>query len=72
MVDVVTSKIGDLFSWVGRGIATGIASSVIELTPVFTVICMIGIFITMSGNKKLGTKISSLSFIVYILLKVIF
>ena len=72
IVDGITSRIGSFFSWVGGKIATGIASMVIELTPVFVVICIIGVFISMSGNRKLGTKISSLSFMIYLLLKVIF
>jgi len=32
---------------------------------------MIGVFITIAGERKLGTKISSLSIIIYVLLKVI-
>lgn len=72
IVDGITSRIGSFFGWIGGKIATGIAGMVIELTPVFVVVCIIGIFISMSGNRKLGTKISSLSFMIYLLLKVIF
>ena len=72
IVDGITSRIGSFFAWIGGKIATGIASMVIELTPVFVVVCIIGVFISMSGNRKLGTKVSSLSFMTYLLLRVIF
>ncbi len=46
-------------------------SGLIGLTSVFAGACIIGVFITIAGEKKLGTKISSWSIIIYFLLKVI-
>lgn len=52
-------------------ITTSLSKGIVELTPIFVVAAIIGIFITMAGFKKLGTKISSLSFLIYILLRVV-
>lgn len=61
-------KLGTLLTVVGSGI--GIATN--ELTPIFIVVAMIGVLLTMMGNKKWGTKLSSLSFFIYLLFKVVF
>lgn len=49
-----------------------LSGGVTELTPVFVVAAIIGVFVTMAGYKKLGTKMSSLSFLLYLLLRVVF
>lgn len=49
-----------------------LSGGIVELTSVFVVVAIIGIFITMAGYRKLGTKMSSLSFLLYILLRVVF
>ncbi|WP_298042445.1 hypothetical protein [uncultured Clostridium sp.] len=61
----------DCFTWLEDKIVQGLGSGLIGLTPVFTAICIIGVFLTIAGEKKLGTKISSLSIVIYFLLKVI-
>lgn len=57
--------------WVGDKILGGLGEGLIGLTPVFAGACIIGVFLTISGNRKLGTKISSGSIVIYLLLKVI-
>lgn len=52
-------------------ITASLANGVIELTPIFVIVAIIGIFITMVGYRKVGTRISSLSFLIYILLRVV-
>lgn len=61
----------DCFTWLEDKIVQGLGSGLIGLTPVFTAICIIGVFLTIAGEKKLGTRISSLSIVIYFLLKVI-
>lgn len=52
-------------------ISTFLSSGVIELTPVFILIAMIGVLISMAGFRKTGVKVSSLSFLIYILLRAV-
>ena len=61
----------DCFTWLEDKIVQGLGSGLIGLTPVFTAICIIGVFLPIAGEKKLGTRISSLSIVIYFLLKVI-
>ncbi|CUN36289.1 hypothetical protein [Clostridium disporicum] len=65
------SKLKEGVLWIGDKILGGLGAGLIGLTPVFAGACMIGVFITIAGEKKLGTKISSLSIVIYFLLKVI-
>ena len=67
----ITSFLKDGFTWIGDKLIQGLGNVLIELTPVFAGACIIGVFITIAGEKKLGTKISSWSIIIYFLLKVI-
>lgn len=60
-----------LVNKVFKYITTFLSNGIIELTPIFIVAAMIGILISMVGFRKLGTRISSLSFLIYILLKVV-
>ena len=41
-----------------------------SLYPLFVIICIIGVYMNMMGAKEKGTKISSLSFLTYLILKV--
>lgn len=59
------------FIWVGNKIVEGLGNGLIGLTPVFAGTCIIGVFLTIAGERKLGTKISSGSIVIYFLLKVI-
>ena len=65
------SKLKEGVLWIGDKVIQSLGNGLIGLTPVFAGACMIGVFITIAGEKKLGTKISSLSIVIYFLLKVI-
>lgn len=65
------SKLKEGTLWIGDKILGGLGAGLIGLTPVFAGACMIGIFLTIAGERKLGTKISSGSIVIYFLLKVI-
>lgn len=40
------------------------------LYPIFVITCIIGVYLTMAGAKEKGIKMSSMSFLIYVLLKV--
>lgn len=71
LVNGLISKLKEGVLWIGDKILGGLGAGLIGLTPLFAGACMIGVFITIAGEKKLGTKISSLSIVIYFLLKVI-
>lgn len=71
LVNGLISKLKEGVLWIGDKILGGLGTGLIGLTPVFAGACMIGVFLTIAGEKKLGTKISSLSIVIYFLLKVI-
>ena len=64
----------DIFNkWIDKSIATiisDIGSFGASLYPIFIIICIIGVYLTMAGAKEKGIKLSSLSFIIYLLMKV--
>lgn len=41
-----------------------------SLYPLFIITCMIGIYMNMAGDKEKGVKISSMSFLTYLILRV--
>lgn len=57
--------------WIGKGILKAIVYLGKEAYPVFVILGICGFFIVMSGNKKLGMKITSVSVICYTFCKVI-
>lgn len=57
--------------WIGDKVIQSLGNGLIGLTPVFAGTCIIGVFLTIAGERKLGTKISSGSIVIYFLLKVI-
>lgn len=65
----ISNKTGEFVGWIAKGGLRGIGRIGNECTGIFIIIAIIGVYITMSGNKKLGTKITSLDFMVYIILK---
>ena len=71
IINGITSFLKDGFTWIGDKVIQSLGNGLIGLTPVFAGTCIIGVFITIAGEKKLGTKISSWSIIIYFLLKVI-
>ena len=64
----------DIFNkWIDKSIATiisDIGSFGASLYPILIIICIIGVYLTMAGAKENGIKLSSLSFIIYLLMKV--
>lgn len=50
---------------------TGVGIAADGLQPILVVLCIIGIYMRMFGAKESGTKMSSLSFFGYLVLKVI-
>lgn len=71
IINGITSVLKDGFTWIGNKVVQGLGNGLIELTPVFAGICVIGVFLTIAGERKLGNKISSGSIVIYFLLKVI-
>lgn len=58
-------------TFIGGKITATLSAGIIELTPVFVVVAIIGVFLTMAGYKKLGTRMSSLSFLIYFILRAV-
>lgn len=71
IINGITSVLKDGFTLIGDKVIQSLGNGLIGLTPVFTGTCIIGIFLTIAGERKLGTKISSGSIVIYFLLKVI-
>lgn len=71
IIDGITSVLKGGFTWITNKVIKGLGNGLIGLTPVFTGACIIGVFLTIAGERKLGTKISSGSIVIYFLLKVI-
>lgn len=65
----IEDKISSFVGWIAKGGLRGLGKLGNECTGLFIIIAIIGIYITMAGNKKLGTKVTSMDFIIYILLK---
>ncbi len=64
----------DKVSWViikfGEGLKT-VCDNLAQQEFVFVIGALIGAYFMIAGNKKVGTKITSTSFILYIILKVV-
>lgn len=62
-----------LSSWVEGGIKIilgDIAGFADSLYPISVVVCLIGIYVSMTGDKRKGARMSSLSFLTYLIVKV--
>lgn len=70
-VNWLFDKIGKGFVWVLGGTAKGIGITATELEPVFIVVAMIGAFFIIFGEKRWGTKLTSISIFAYVLVRVI-
>ncbi|NFE73404.1 hypothetical protein FDC27_05030 [Clostridium botulinum] len=70
-MDWLINKIGDFTLWITKGGLRGIGKLGVECTGIFIIVGIIGLYITMSGNRKLGTKITSSDLMIYLLLKVL-
>ena len=60
-------------NWVEKSIITiinDIGELGSSLYPLFIITCIVGIYVNMAGAKQKGTQISSLSFLAYLILKV--
>lgn len=49
-----------------------LASYIGDLKYIFVIIAIIGLYLTMSGNREKGTKITSFSIITYLIVRVVF
>lgn len=58
-------------SWIMDKITSGMVVLGEDLSEVCLLGFIIGLFFTMAGAKKTGTKVSSISFMVYLLLRVV-
>lgn len=65
----IGDKLSSFVGWIAKGGLRGLGKIGDECTGLFIIVAIIGIYITMAGNKKLGTKVTSMDFIIYILLK---
>jgi len=54
----------------GQFIAGGIGYTTAQLEPVFVIIAMVGVFLILFGAKRLGTKLTSFSILVYTLTRI--
>lgn len=68
-------KIGEGILWVlkivGKGIAKGLIAVIQGSDAIFIIVAMVGVYFIMSGNRKLGTKLTSGSFLTYVLAKAV-
>lgn len=75
VLELIKSKIGewsiDKLSKIASRFSGGILGLTDTLFPIFVTIAIVGVLITMSGQRKLGTKVSSLSFIIYVVLRMV-
>lgn len=72
-VDKVLIRLQEKFSLWTEGVFKTIFKDVANLAdtfyPLFIIVCLIGIYLSMAGSKK-GSKISSISFISYLIVRV--
>lgn len=69
--DWTVDKIVDGLVLIGNGILKLLETLIETGEPLFMIAAIIGLFIVISGNKKLGTKISSISILSYMVLRVV-
>lgn len=74
-MEFIGDKLLKIANWVtskiGAGVIKGATITFTEFEALFIIAAMVGIYLTIMGNKKLGAKVSSISFISYLLLKVV-
>lgn len=82
----IVSKIGNGMLWAGGKLINGVKFGFIklgefidkggdviadDLVGVFIIGSMVGVLISMTGNKEIGTKVSSISFLAYLVIRVL-
>lgn len=70
-MDYVLNKVNEFFTWAAKGGVHGIGKLGMQCSDLFIIAAMIGIFLTMAGAKKKGTTTTSISIILYIIMKVL-
>lgn len=60
-----------LIERLGQFVGEGIGYTATQLEPVFVIIAMLGVFLMLFGAKKLGTKLTSVSILIYTLTRII-
>jgi hypothetical protein len=64
-------KAADALILLGNGILKVLAALADAGEGMFIIAAIVGLFITMMGNKKIGTKISSISVITYFIIRAV-
>lgn len=70
MKGIVQNK---LLGWVEGGIRAMLGDIAVfadNLYSLFVIVCLIGIYLSMIGDKEKGARISSISFLSYLIVKV--
>lgn len=70
MLDTMQSS---FFKWLEKSIFTIIGDIAIfaeGIYPLFVVVCLLGIYVSMAGDKEKGARMSSLSFLSYLIIRV--
>lgn len=67
----VGNKLAGGFIWVLKQMGIGGAVIVSELDYIFLLGAIVGVYLIMAGNKRLGTKFTSLSILSYLIARVV-
>lgn len=71
MGEAIKSKISWLLAESASNVAVGLGVSIIHLEGIFIVIDIVGVFLIMSGEKTWGTRLTSMSILIYFLGRVL-
>jgi hypothetical protein len=71
MLEWLNKVLGEKAGQLAVKIINGIAYLVLQFDEVFVIIAILGVFVMMSGNRKLGTRMTSLSILLYAVLRAV-
>lgn len=71
MCDATIEKTLNNACLLGIKIIKGIVYILVQFDEVFIIIAMLGVFFMIFGNKKIGTKITSSSILIYTVLRMV-
>jgi hypothetical protein len=71
MIDWVKSKVSEITTQGVITILAGTGKLLLQFDEVFLIVAMIGVYFIIFGNRKMGTKITSISTLLYFLAGVI-
>jgi hypothetical protein len=69
-IDWLLGKAGEGVKLLFSTTADGIGYTALELEPIFIIIAMVGIFLILFGEKRWGTRLTSLSIITYTIARI--